>query len=270
MYKMKKENFTILVVIAFIFLSLNANAQIKNIDTVDVMYHVPSIASKINELVPSVEMFREPNDKRVIAAQVIPGKDQQIENDFFVRNRHPMEQSRAAGPPLLVFDAVTQNSQPNDPSLAIGPDHVFVVYNLGFRIFDKAGNPLTDQLDDSNIFTNGSGCCDPTISYDNAADRWVMSILFDDLWGSTFDGIQIAISDGPNPVTSGWNVYQYNIDTHAPKISVWSDGYYMTSNSEEPEKIHVLEREEMLTGGPSPQIIGFELPGAVIKAFPKK
>ena len=231
------------------------------------MYYVPSLASRMNDLIPSGDSDKEAEDKRSIMPQVIPGKDPQTQNDYFVRNRHEMERTRNVSPPSLVFDAVTIDGFPTDPSIAVGPNHVMVVYNTGFRIFDKEGNPLTGQLDDSNIFANDSTCCDPTISYDNAADRWVLSILSDDAWGQTFDGVQIAVSDGPDPLTSGWNSYQFNMDTHAQKISVWSDGYYMTSNSPGTEKIHAFEREVMIAGGASPQIIGFDLPGAVINGF---
>ena len=239
----------------------------KSMKTADMMYSVSSLASRMNHLVPSTNTNKIAGDKRTIMPQVIPGKDRQMQDDYYVRNRNEMEQSRTAMPVSLVFDAITQNTSPTDPSIAVGLDHVMVVYNVGFRIFDKQGNPLTDQLDVGTIFTNDTACCDPTISYDNAADRWVMSLLYDDLWGSNFDGIQVAVSDGPNPLTANWNNYQFNLDTHAQKLSVWSDGYYVTSNSEENELIHALERDVMLAGGTSPQIIGFDLPGAVINGF---
>ena len=52
------------------------------------------------------------------------------------------------------------------------------------------------------IFTSG-GCCDLTASYDNAADRWILSFL---TFGS---GVQVAVSDGPDPVNDSWTVYSY-------------------------------------------------------------
>ena len=230
--------------------------------TADNMYYVPSLASRMNDLIPSVESNKEAGDKRSFRPQVVPGKDPQTQDDYFVRNRHEMEQTRNVLPPLLVFDAVTQNGFPTDPSLAVGPNHVVVVYNTGFRIFDKLGNPLTAQLDDSNIFTNASTCCDLTVSYDNAADRWVLSVLSKPP-GSTFDGLQIAVSDGPNPVTAGWNSYQFLMDTDYQKLSVWSDGYYIAANKGGPQRVHALERTVMLAGGATPQIIGFDLPGSI-------
>jgi len=266
---MKLKTYTFLM--AAMLISFTASAQeqknAESINTASSMQYVPSLASRINDLIPSGDSNKEAENKNSIMPQVVPGKDPQIEDDYFVRNRNRMEQTRNVSPPSLVFDAVTQEVYPTDPSIAVGPNHVMVVYNVGFRIFDKEGNPLTGQLDDSNIFANDSTCCDPTISYDNAADRWVISILSAVQWGSTFDGIQIAVSDGPDPLTAGWNSYQFNMETHAQKLSVWSDGYYMTANSPGVDKIHAFERDVMLAGGPSPQIIGFDLPGAVINGF---
>lgn len=264
---MFKNHIGLLLLFVMMSIVVHAQKRATYFDTATTKRYVTPLQSRANSLVLSIPSTRKIGDKMALRPQVIPGKDPQREDDFFVRNKQTAEQSRSANPPLLVFDSVSQESFPNDPSIAVGPDHVVVVYNTGFRIFDKQGNPLTDQLDEGNIFTDNTACCDPTVSYDNAADRWVMSILYDDLWGSNFDGIQIAVSDGPNPLTDGWNVYQFNMNVHAQKLSVWSDGYYMTSSSAEPEKIHAFERDEMLAGGDSPQIVGFDLPGAVINGF---
>ncbi len=49
-----------------------------------------------------------------------------------------MEQTLPSRAPSVVFDAYASSAQPTDPSLAIGPNHVFVVYNTGFTIYDKS------------------------------------------------------------------------------------------------------------------------------------
>ena len=56
------------------------------------------------------------------------------EDDFFVLNRSELEQSITLAPASLVFNAYSSSSQPTDPSLAVGPNHVFIVYNMGFTI----------------------------------------------------------------------------------------------------------------------------------------
>ncbi len=223
--------------------------------TVTSMVHVPSIASQQN-LLPARVKNVEMKDGRASKGIVVPGKDPQTEDDFFIRNQNPLNQKIAGKSPSLVFDAYTSNSMPTDPSLAVGPNHVFVVFNTGFIIYDKAGNPLTGQISPNpTIFPNG-GCCDLTVSYDNAADRWVVTFLG--------NGAQIAVSDGPDPVNDGWYTYTISQINDYQKLSVWSDGYYLTDNNHTSNKVWALERDEMLIGNPSAQIVAFNLPDLVI------
>ena len=171
-----------------------------------------------------------------------------------------MEQSmKMASPPSLVFDAYASGSNPTDPSLAIGPNHVMVVFNTGFTIYDKSGNQLVGQTAPNPAIFPSGGCCDLTVSYDNAADRWVLTFL-----GS---GAQIAVSDGPDPVNDGWYVYTISAINDYQKLSVWSDGYYITDNTSSSNKVWALERSAMLTGDPNAQIIGFDLPGIATSGF---
>ncbi len=221
--------------------------------------YVTSMASRPNDLVASENSTKEAKDKRSLAPQIVTGKDPQTENDYFVRNRHEMEQSVRMASASLVFDAYASGSQPTDPSLAVGPNHVMVVFNTGFAIYDKSGNQLLGQTAPNPAIFPSGGCCDLTASYDNAADRWVLSFL-----GS---GAQVAISDGPNPLTSGWFVYTIAGIQDYQKLSVWSDGYYITENTGGANRLWALERNAMLIGDPNAQILGFNLPGIVTNGF---
>ncbi|CAM3296858.1 GEVED domain-containing protein [Aequorivita lipolytica] len=252
----------ITLLIFFFALCLGVQAQEKTkatyIGTVGSMVHVPSIASQTN-LAPARVKEQVMQDGRASKNLIIPGKDPQIEDDYFKRNPNKMEQVLSGRAPSLVFDAAQSSSQPTDPSIGVGPNHAVVVFNTGFRIFDKSGNPLTGQVSPNpTIFPNG-GCCDLTISYDNAADRFVMTFLG--------NGAQIAISDGPDPVNDGWYVYTIPQINDYQKLSVWSDGYYMTENTGSTNKIYAMERTKMLAGDPTAQIIGFPLPGIVTSGF---
>jgi subtilisin-like proprotein convertase family protein len=259
-----KQSITLLALLfAFIF---SANAQENEggkafySGTVTSMKIVPSLESRMPDLVPAPTNLGEARDGRSSGNKVVIGKDPQTEDDYFVRNQHPLTQKIKASPPSLVFDAYSSSSQPTDPSLAVGPDHVFVVFNTGFIIYDHDGNDLTGQLNVNNIFSNG-GCCDLTASYDSAANRWVVSYLF---IGS---GAEIAVSDGPNPVTANWYVYNISQINDYQKLSVWSDGYYLTENTGGTNKVWAMERAEMLLGNPAAQVIGFNLPGLVTSGF---
>lgn len=250
-----KQLFTLLMLFScFSLLAQNANQNNPTyIGTVSYMEYVSPLASRSNDLIPSDNSIKEAKDKRSLSQYIVQGKDPQTQDDYFVRNRNEKEQSVALRAADLVFDAYASGSQPTDPSLAVGPNHVFVVYNTGFTIYDKSGNQLVGQTAPSPAIFPSGGCCDLTASYDNAADRWVLSFLG--------NGAQIAVSDGPNPVTSGWYVYTISSISDYQKLSVWSDGYYITDNTTSSNKVWALERDAMLAGNPSAQILGFNLPG---------
>jgi hypothetical protein len=220
--------------------------------------YIPSIASRLADLPPYVDVVKEAADKRSLGNTVIIGKDRQTQDDYFVRNAHESSQSVRVAPPTLVFDAYQSGSSPTDPSMAIGPNHVFVVFNTGFAIYDKSGNLLAGPLSPNPTIFPSSGCCDLTASYDAAAERWVISFLG--------GGAQVAVSDGPDPINDGW--YNYNISAISDyqKLSVWSDGYYMTDNTGGSNKVWAMERAEMLLGN-SAQILGFNLPGIQTSGF---
>ncbi len=222
------------------------------------MFYVPPMASR-SDLIPAEYTEEEARDRRSIRNRVVIGKEKQETDDYFVLNRHETEQSVRVMPPSVVFDAYSSGSQPTDPSMAVGLDHVFVVYNTGYRIFDKSGNPLTGQLAVTNIFSGG-GCCDLTASYDGAANRWVISYLFGN------GNVQVAVSDGSDPLTSGWNVYTYTGVSDYQKLSVWSDGYYMTANVGS-RRVWALERAEMLAGNASASFQTFSIPGIQTSGF---
>ncbi len=257
--------FIISLFTSLFILFLSANAQENNkaskptiITKAKSMVHVTSIASRINELPPPITKEEEMMDGRASKNQVIPGKGSSGEDQLF-KNKSKLEGKLKGKTPDLVFEGAQSNSMPTDPSLALGPDHIFVVYNTGFQIFDKDGISLAGPFaPNPSIFPN-SGCCDLTVSYDNEADRWVVSFL-----GA---GAQIAVSDGPDPVNDGWNVYTISEINDYQKLSVWSDGYYMTENTGGTNNIWALEREAMLIGDVDAQVIGFSLPELVTSGF---
>lgn len=223
------------------------------------MFYVPSLASR-SALIPAEYTEEEARDRRSIRNKVVIGKEKQESDDYFVLNRHETEQSIRVMPPSVVFDAYSSGSQPTDPSMAVGLDHVIVVYNTGYRIFDKAGNALTGQLNVTNIFSGG-GCCDLTASYDSAANRWVLSYLF-----ASNGQVQVAVSDGPDPINNGWYVYTIPSVNDYQKLSVWSDGYYITANVGT-RRVWALDRAEMLAGNTSASFQTFSIPGIQTSGF---
>ena len=225
--------------------------------------YVASISSRMDNLArPNLQQQKEMLDGRSSKYDVVIGKGSEGDDPLAkysddLRHRSPNRT------PELVFEAGSSNSQPTDPAGAVGPNHYISVINTAFQIFDKGGNSLTDGLVSPNptIFTSG-GCCDLTASYDNAADRWILSFLG--------GGVQVAVSDGPDPVNDSWTVYSYTAVSDYQKLSVWRDGYYMTENTGSANKLHVFERAAMLdaaSAGTDPQILSFSLPGLVTSGF---
>jgi subtilisin-like proprotein convertase family protein len=222
--------------------------------------YVSSIASRINNLVrPDLQQQKEMLDGRSSKYDVVIGKGSEGD-DPLAKYSDNLRNSIPSRTPELVFETGASGSSPTDPSGAVGPNHYISVINTAFQIFDKSGASLTGGLVSPNptIFPSG-GCCDLTASYDNVADRWILSFLG--------GGVQVAVSDGPDPVNDSWTVYSYSAVSDYQKLSVWRDGYYMTENTGSANKLHVFQREAMIDAaseGTDPQILSFSLPGLVI------
>jgi hypothetical protein len=247
----------------FCLFSMTLSAQINQVlpnepqgpatvGTFDSMIYVPSLASRQGMLTAPDNTVREAQDKRSLRPEGLIGPDPQTTNDYLASNPDPSSQTIDTAPPFLTFQAFSSNSSPTDPTMAVGPNHVLVTWNTAFAIYDKNGNVLQGPTSPNPAIFPGGGCCDLTVTYDTNADRWVLSFL-----GSS---TSIAVSDGPDPINDGWFVYSQSFNDYQ-KLSVWSDGYYMTQNSQGSQKVFALERDEMLVGNPAAQIISFNLPG---------
>jgi hypothetical protein len=222
---------------------------------------VPSLKSQGDPVPPPMPSGEQIQDGRSSRNLAVPGKDPQTEDDLFKRFPHPSTGTVQAKTPELVFDAATGGvGTPSDPSLAVGLEHVFIVFNTGFMIYDLEGNIVQSASNVNQIFSNG-GCCDLTVSYDRAADRWIVSYLF------VGSGLEVAISSGSNPVTSDWFVYSIPQVNDYNKLSVWSDGYYITENTGGSNKVWAMERDAMLAGEAGASIQGFPLPGIATSGF---
>lgn len=234
--------------------------------TSEKMIEVPSIASQIasGTFIPSENHIKEFNPKRWGANTSVPGKGLPIGDD-------PLWQKQIAGnknpgrAPSLTFEAASSGSTPTDPTGAVGPSHFVNSWNSSFRIWDKAGNPLIAAASLGTILPGTMG--DPIVVYDKFADRFLITEFYS-------NGFDVAISQGPNPVTSGWYVYRFPTSSFPdyPKFSVWSDGYYITANKDQSspttsEVVFALERDKMLVGNTTAQMQGFPLPDIIIDGF---
>lgn len=266
---MKKE-INLLIVCLLLSYTQTIYPQQKNIQAQKPSYigepssvqHVPSIASRMSSLTrPDKKEQRAIMDERPSKYDIIIGKGS-AGDDYLAKNPHWLKNRIQGNEPELVFETGTLTSvtSVSDPAGAVGPNHYFSVINTAFQVFDKNGNSLTGGLlDPTPAIFPLAGCCDLTVSYDNAADRWVVSIL------NPAAGVQIAVSDGPDPVNDGWTVYSYRPIRDYQKLSVWRDGYYITDNYYGHSRLYVLERSAMIDAageGTTPKMVTFSLPGA--------
>ncbi len=186
----------------------------------------------------------------------------------------------------IVFTGIT----PPDAIGDVGPNHYIQMVNSQFQVFDKQGNSLAGPFFINQPWINagvGNLCQnnnngDPYVVYDHLADRWLISQF------AIPNGFQnaplaqcIAISQTADPVTGGWFLYEFvldednnnngvldpgedvngngNLDSTVtahdyPKIGLWPDGYYMSSQqgfSGGQLNAVVFDRLNMLMGNPA-------------------
>ena len=122
------------------------------------------------------------------------------------------------------------SSEPPDQAICVGPHHVLEGVNTVLRVYDKAGNPVTDTLSYNEFFgytpaidrttgAFGAFLTDPVCHFDADSGRFVMAVLTldQDPTNGQFTGknrLDIAVSTTDDP-TGTWNRY---------KLAVQNDG----------------------------------------------
>ncbi|MCX6268186.1 MAG: PKD domain-containing protein, partial [Bacteroidetes bacterium] len=262
-----------LIAVFFSLTGLNLNAQDSGhqqgptlITQSEKMIEVPSIASQIasGTFIPDEKKVKEFNPKHWGSNTSVPGKGFPKGNDPLMQLQ--MDAIKTSGKaPILSFDAASATATPTDPTGAVGPNHFVNSWNTSFRIWDKTGNALIPAASLGTLFSSTDG--DPIVIYDPFADRFLITEFFS-------NGFKVAISKGPDPVTSGWYIYSFPTNTFPdyPKFTVWSDGYYITANKDQStpttsQVVFALERDKMIAGNTAALMIGFPLPGIVTSGF---
>ncbi|MEZ6125032.1 MAG: peptidoglycan DD-metalloendopeptidase family protein [Planctomycetaceae bacterium] len=102
---------------------------------------------------------------------------------------------------------------------------------------------LMDTLAASGPGTDGAG--DPIVLFDHLAGRWVLA----EFSGSA-NGLSVFVSQTGDPTAGTWNHYFFGTPDFPdyPKLAVWADGYYLSTNEDPGSPVYVLDRENMLLG----------------------
>ncbi len=254
-----------------IFFSLDIIAQEQekaNPVYLDSAQAVPSSALSKKKLIPPSTEYKIYNPRNRGINNVVPGKGLPNTIDPALQKKMGEIPGKA---PIQNFVAATSRSTPTDPTGAVGPFHYVNAWNSAFSIFDKSGNRIVPPASLASIggeFANET-LGDPIVVYDEFADRFLITQFSD-----TPESFLVAVSRGPDPVNDGWYTYRFRTNgalPDYPKMSVWSDGYYVTTNKNSNtastnQVVYVFERDRMLQGL-SARVVGFPLPGIRTNGF---
>ncbi|HSK72800.1 MAG TPA: carboxypeptidase regulatory-like domain-containing protein, partial [Pyrinomonadaceae bacterium] len=181
--------------------------------------------------------------------------------------------------PALSFNGISSNDNaaaygfrvvPPDPTGDVGLNHYVQAVNALVRVFDKQGNPVTPPFKLSSLFAPLETNCaarndgDPIVLYDALADRWILSQFC-----TQFPPFRqmIAVSRTGDPAGS-YYIYEFvmpNVKLNDyPKIGVWADGYYMSTDEffggdYAGTGVFAFDRNKMLNGDPTASYIYFDL-----------
>ncbi|MDP9360628.1 MAG: VCBS repeat-containing protein [Acidobacteriota bacterium] len=152
---------------------------------------------------------------------------------------------------------------PPDTVGDVGPNHYVQMVNSSLAIYNKTGTLLAGPVAINSFWTGFGGPCqslnngDPIVRYDALANRWLISQFALPASGAKYQCM--AVSKTPDPVAGGWYLYAFPVGPFPdyPKIGVWLDGYYMSSQQGYPSgpvDAWAFERSKMLAGQPAQQV----------------
>jgi hypothetical protein len=154
---------------------------------------------------------------------------------------------------------------PPDPIMAAGPYHLIALVNSRYRIWDKGGTPLTQEIT-FNTFFNGVDNCqgvfDPFVDYDEANNRFVMGGITVSGSGPVDSYLCVAASATSDP-TGAWNRYSFRADSLAPDqwldyphMGIGLDAVYIAGNMFDDggffdhNRVYALDKNDLYTGAP--------------------
>ena len=149
---------------------------------------------------------------------------------------------------LSNWAGLSASVQPSDNTLGVSAGFVMQMTNNNIstyiRVWNKTGTVLVDKKLVSSI-TGINDYGDPNIVYDWQADRFVFTVLY----GSSANKLVVCVSATNDP-SGAWYTYSFatsNGFPDYPKIGVWGNSYFITTNSNTPT-VFALNRTAMLAG----------------------
>jgi hypothetical protein len=144
---------------------------------------------------------------------------------------------------LLSFDGITDAQGggfvPPDTNAAVGATQVVETVNVAYAVYNKiTGAQIMAPKNIQTLYTPLGGQCatgnlsDPVATYDKAAQRWLITMI---AFNNSFsqNNACVAVST-TSDATGTYHLYSFNYHgtlPDYPKLSVWPDAYYLTTNS---------------------------------------
>ncbi len=174
--------------------------------------------------------------------------------------------------PIITFDGFDNQLTytPPDPVGDVGPNHYVAMANVHFAVYDKSGNLLYGPVPNNTLWSGFGGACevensgDPIVVYDQLADRWMLT-QFTSAGPIYYNCVALSVSGDPTGSYYRWAFSTGSNFPDYPKYGIWPDAYYITTRefsggSQVGIGVYALNREQMLAGNPSPQVISFLTP----------
>ena len=172
---------------------------------------------------------------------------------------------------------------PPDTDGEVGLNHYVQTINgangAQVQIYDKNGVVLRtfamNTLGRGNAPAGATTDGDAMAVYDQLADRWVLMEFSVGMGATPVFGLWVHVSQTPDPTAGLWNTYFFQTAGFPdyPKISVWPDAYYISTNDiagGAVPAVYALDRTNMLTGAaarPFQRFAGTNLPTGGIQHF---
>ena len=163
--------------------------------------------------------------------------------------------------PLLNYEGNPNTAYPPDVNGEVSANYYFQAVNVSFQIYDKSGNSLYGPANNNTLWSGLPGASDngsdPVVLFDQQAGRW----FYADFTHYAPYYIRIAVSATSDPLGVWYRwVFSWTTQPDFAKYGVWSDGYYMASNTAGHNDIAVFNRAAMLAGNSNPLAVLFSNP----------
>ncbi len=242
---------------------------------------LPKVSSTLTK--GKMEEEINPENREIIRhvdPKIAPSRDKALFSTTAQAGRSRTVQPQALPTPAVSFDGISQADTiaadsnqgflPPDTNGAVGPNHFVQTVNSCFRVWNKAGSPVTATTSLGTLFSPlGCGTSidgDPIVLYDQLADRWIISEFC--TVASPNDHQLVAVSKTSDP-SGAYFLYDFMMPNNKfndyPHLSVWPDGYYMTDNqfnqagnTFQQAGVFAFDRAKMLAGDATAGFVYFD------------